>query len=238
MQKSSHRPRHQQSQDHSRHPLLMPPSQRPKLHHHSTMGMKMVPSRQGSRQWMEIRMIQKRARSESLELVLKKMARLSLKLLNEKGPKCKQWHLSSILVVSVISIMCTKSFCRGENGRLDGRTTAAKAAGFIASAHKLGPKANQGAINEKLRALDRTGKSCRKWQKTGFKIKSFTGRVWEVPSWRAPEARSFGSEAETKSDSNEMSKDNSSSNIGSESKTPAGGGGDAGISSPAVPIEA
>lgn len=123
---------------------------------------------------------------------------------------------------------------RGENGRLDGRTTAAKAAGFIASAHKLGPKANQGAINEKLRALDRTSKSCRKWQKTGFKIKSFTGRVWELPSWRAPEARSFGSEAESKSESNDVSKENSSSNIESESKTPAGAGTEALVSSPAV----
>lgn len=128
----------------------------------------------------------------------------------------------------------TDMHTRGENGRLDGRTAAAKAAGFIASAHKLGPKANQGAINEKLRALDRTGKSCRRWQKTGFKVKSFTGRTWELPTWRAPEARSFGSEAESKSDSNDVSKENSSSNIGSESKTPAGAGLDILVSSPAV----
>src|SRR5579875_2574532 len=57
------------------------------------------------------------------------------------------------------------NFTSGENGRLDGRTAAAKAAGFIAGAHKLGPKANQGAINEKLRALDRTNKPCRKCQR-------------------------------------------------------------------------
>lgn len=52
--------------------------------------------------------------------------------------------------------------------------------------HKLGPKANQGAINAGLRALDRSGKPCRRWDKGGFKLKSFTGIVWEVPRWTAP----------------------------------------------------
>ncbi|KDN60107.1 hypothetical protein CSUB01_02766 [Colletotrichum sublineola] len=52
--------------------------------------------------------------------------------------------------------------------------------------HKLGPKANQGAINAGLRALDRSGKPCRKWAKGGFTLKSFTGIVWEVPRWVAP----------------------------------------------------
>lgn len=52
---------------------------------------------------------------------------------------------------------------------------------------KLGPKANQGAINAGLRALDRTGKfKCRKWEKKGFKLRSFTGVVWDVPSWKPP----------------------------------------------------
>lgn len=54
------------------------------------------------------------------------------------------------------------------------------------SAHKLGPKANQGAINAGLRALDRSGKPCRKWAKGGFTLKSFTGVVWEIPRWTAP----------------------------------------------------
>ncbi|KAK3309109.1 INO80 complex, subunit Ies4 [Chaetomium strumarium] len=52
--------------------------------------------------------------------------------------------------------------------------------------HKLGPKANQGAINAGLRALDRSGKPCRKWTRGGFKLKSFTGVVWEIPRWTAP----------------------------------------------------
>lgn len=55
-----------------------------------------------------------------------------------------------------------------------------------AAAHKLGPKANQGAINAGLRALDRSGKPCRKWAKGGFTLKSFTGVVWEIPRWTAP----------------------------------------------------
>ncbi|KAK8069574.1 hypothetical protein PG994_006190 [Apiospora phragmitis] len=52
--------------------------------------------------------------------------------------------------------------------------------------HKLGPKANQGAINAGLRALDRSGKPCRRWAKGGFRLKSFTGVLWEVPRWTAP----------------------------------------------------
>ncbi len=52
--------------------------------------------------------------------------------------------------------------------------------------HKLGPKANQGAINAGLRALDRSGTPCRKWSKGGFRLKSFTGVLWEIPRWTAP----------------------------------------------------
>ncbi|KAI9722137.1 MAG: hypothetical protein M1828_004819 [Chrysothrix sp. TS-e1954] len=55
--------------------------------------------------------------------------------------------------------------------------------------HKAGPKANQGAINAGLRALDRTGKSCRKWNKNGFQLKSFTGVQWSSPgAWKTPQA--------------------------------------------------
>ncbi|CAK7273287.1 hypothetical protein SEPCBS119000_005576 [Sporothrix epigloea] len=54
------------------------------------------------------------------------------------------------------------------------------------AAHKLGPKASMGAINAGLRALDRSGKPCRKWIKGGFQLKSFTGVYWSIPRWRAP----------------------------------------------------
>ncbi|KAI8672726.1 hypothetical protein NW754_009005 [Fusarium falciforme] len=71
---------------------------------------------------------------------------------------------------------------RLEDGTIDHSSTANRPAG----GHKLGPKANQGAINAGLRALDRSGKPCRKWNKGGFTLKSFTGVVWEIPRWTAP----------------------------------------------------
>ncbi|KIH88549.1 hypothetical protein SPBR_07555 [Sporothrix brasiliensis 5110] len=64
----------------------------------------------------------------------------------------------------------------------DGVEIRASAAG----AHKLGPKASMGAINAGLRALDRSGKPCRKWAKGSFQLKSFTGVHWSIPRWRAP----------------------------------------------------
>lgn len=65
---------------------------------------------------------------------------------------------------------------------------------------KLGPKANQGAINAGLRALDRTGKPCRKWEKKGFQLRSFTGVNWSLPTWRAPRRAAVFAE-DVKSDS-------------------------------------
>lgn len=65
----------------------------------------------------------------------------------------------------------------------DGTAEANKGAG---GATRLGPKASLGAINAGLRALDRSGKPCRKWQKGGFRLKSFTGVLWEIPRWTAP----------------------------------------------------
>ena len=58
--------------------------------------------------------------------------------------------------------------------------------GGAGGAHKLGPKASMGAINAGLRALDRSGKPCRKWVKRGFRLKSFTGIAWVIPRWKAP----------------------------------------------------
>ena len=108
-----------------------------------------------------------------------------------------------------------------ENGTADNEsaprpwTTPAPLAG-----HKLGPKANQGAINAGLRALDRTGKPCRKWAKQGFRIKSFTGATWQIPSWRAPkkvvvDVEDIG-QGGTPISNSENQVNNSSSNIGSD----------------------
>ncbi|GAW18049.1 hypothetical protein ANO14919_075180 [Xylariales sp. No.14919] len=93
--------------------------------------------------------------------------------------------------------------------------------------HKLGPKANQGAINAGLRALDRSGAPCRKWTKGGFRLKSFTGVLWEIPRWTAPpkpklEAPSEESTASADSsnkenkDGSQMKSEKSASNMGGE----------------------
>lgn len=98
------------------------------------------------------------------------------------------------------------------------------------AAPKLGPKANMGAINAGLRALDRTGKPCRKWEKKGFQIRSFTGVAWDVPSWRAPKKSSVFSEdvkSESTGSSDTKVKDESSA-ISDKS----GAVGDAGTPAP------
>ncbi|KAL5375580.1 hypothetical protein PMIN06_013127 [Paraphaeosphaeria minitans] len=82
-----------------------------------------------------------------------------------------------------------------------------------APAQKLGPKANMGTINANLRALDRSGKPCRKWGKKSFQIRSFTGVVWEAPTWRAPLKSSVFSEdvkSDTTGSSDSKIKDESS----------------------------
>ena len=146
------------------------------------------------------------------------MIKTSLRIPPEKGRDRKN--------PSTLPFCVSASLNRFREGKQDGRTAAARVAKGTSgpgasTSHKLGPKANQGAINAGLRALDRTGKPCRKWEKTGFRVKSFTGRMWEIPSWKAPTAKAFGSEAESgQVTPNSQSKENSSSNIGSD-KSPA-----------------
>ncbi|THV54203.1 hypothetical protein BGAL_0032g00310 [Botrytis galanthina] len=79
------------------------------------------------------------------------------------------------------------------------------------SSHRLGPKANQGAINAGLRALDRSGKPCRKWEKRSFIIKTFTGIPIEIPRWRAPPKTTINPSTEGSStgDSSKENKENS-----------------------------
>ncbi|KAF2820662.1 hypothetical protein CC86DRAFT_374324 [Ophiobolus disseminans] len=106
-----------------------------------------------------------------------------------------------------------------------------------APAQKLGPKANAGAINANLRSLDRTGKfKARKWQKTGFRIRTFTGSVVELPSWKAPQ-RSAAFSEDVKSDSTGSSdskiKDESSAVSDKSGLTPVPPALDAMASSPA-----
>ncbi|CAF9913262.1 MAG: hypothetical protein HETSPECPRED_001373 [Heterodermia speciosa] len=108
----------------------------------------------------------------------------------------------------------------------DGTIVHAKAAKGPAPGptHKLGPKANQGAINAGLRALDRTGKPCKRWTKSGFNLKTFTGIAWEIPSWRAPKSTTVddsGDASKSSTSSNSQSKvDKSNSNAESERSQP------------------
>lgn len=68
-------------------------------------------------------------------------------------------------------------------------------------AHKLGPKANTGAINAGLRALDRSGKPCRRWERKGLQLKSFTGAAWAMSSWKGSQRPGLNADGEVKSDS-------------------------------------
>jgi hypothetical protein len=114
-------------------------------------------------------------------------------------------------------------------------------------AHKLGPRANQGAINAGLRALDRSGKPCRKWNRGSFTLKSFTGTVWEIERWTAPpkpkpaESTQEESASASAEDSSKENKDNNSqvksenSNAGPDVEMQSGAPSIAAANSPAPP---
>lgn len=116
--------------------------------------------------------------------------------------------------------------CHRPDGTIDHSGDKSKLGnnGTTIPAHKLGPKANTGAINAGLRALDRSGKPCRRWERKGLQLKSFTGTVWNMPSWRAPEFP-----GDVKSDSTGGSSEvKESSAVASERSNAGGenGGGD------------
>lgn len=107
--------------------------------------------------------------------------------------------------------------------------------------HKLGPKANTGAINAGLRALDRSGKPCRKWERKGVQIKSFTGMMWGMPSWKAPTRDSFAGDVKSDSTGSSEAKPVGSSALPSEHSNSGIDGADTTMmngleSSPAPPI--
>ncbi|WBW72374.1 Ino80 complex subunit Ies4 [Schizosaccharomyces osmophilus] len=51
------------------------------------------------------------------------------------------------------------------------------------AASRSAPKANANLINAGLRALDRSGKPCRKWEKKPISIRSVSATVWKLPTW-------------------------------------------------------
>lgn len=107
------------------------------------------------------------------------------------------------------------------------------------AAHKLGPKANTGAINAGLRALDRSGKPCRRWEKKGLQLKSFTGIAWGVSSWKGSNRPGLNADGEVQSDSSSEVKPDTS--VLASEKSASGEAMDAVMSngvesSPAPPI--
>ncbi|KAE8351878.1 INO80 complex, subunit Ies4 [Aspergillus coremiiformis] len=68
----------------------------------------------------------------------------------------------------------------------------------IATSHRLGPKANTGAINAGLRALDRSGTPCRRWERKSLQLKSFTGIQWQLATWRTPRPQKTEDNGESK----------------------------------------
>ncbi|KAF7509769.1 hypothetical protein GJ744_007464 [Endocarpon pusillum] len=118
---------------------------------------------------------------------------------------------------------------RLEDGTLDptGKPIGGGGGAVTNGTHKLGPKANQGAINAGLRALDRSGKPCRKWERKPIQLKSFTGVVWELPSWRAPKSKLPNEESQESKDASQPSgsKANDSSTAMDSEKSNAGENG-------------
>ena len=139
------------------------------------------------------------------------------------GPKRRKLYVTLRLIVGkLLKAALTLIYRDGTLGGDEASrpwTTPAPLAG-----HKLGPKANQGAINAGLRALDRSGKPCRKWSKKGFTVKSFTGIAWSLPSWGAPSRQKDDSadhgENETPTSNSENQPAHSSSNVGSDTSRP------------------
>jgi hypothetical protein len=160
------------------------------------------------------------------------------KVRGKPGPKKKaRLYVSSILLISLFytsiiprynstsstvhnpQLLPVLTIYFSEDGTIDHSASTPRAPNGTA-AHKLGPKANQGAINAGLRALDRSGKPCRKWQKGGFTLKSFTGVVWEIPRWKAP-PRFKAEGGPDDSISGDSSKENKDSQVESEKSNTA-----------------
>ena len=68
----------------------------------------------------------------------------------------------------------------------DGASEPAKTPTSAGAGQRLGPKVNTDAINAGLRALDRPGAPCRRWEREILQLKSFTGVLGQLPSWRSP----------------------------------------------------
>ncbi|THV83903.1 hypothetical protein D6D29_03545 [Aureobasidium pullulans] len=105
------------------------------------------------------------------------------------GPK-KKPRLYVTRTLTIPHFFCILTHESRADGTIDRTAEGTKKGPFGGVApiatHKLGPKANTGAINAGLRALDRSGKPCRRWERKGLQLKSISGVAWSVGSWAAP----------------------------------------------------
>ncbi|KAB8446201.1 hypothetical protein FH972_025183 [Carpinus fangiana] len=139
--------------------------------------------------------------------------------LKRKGvPGPKPGHKRMPPAISVDGVPKPRGKPGPKKRKIDGEAGSSLAVPVL----KLGPKANQGAINEKLRALDRSGKPCRKWSRKPFGIKSFTGVVWGVPSWHGLAKALDTSMSKSEEDSSDHRPNVASSAVGSEDKSNSG----------------
>ncbi|KAL2316205.1 Ino80 complex subunit Ies4 [Schizosaccharomyces pombe] len=60
---------------------------------------------------------------------------------------------------------------------------SSKPSSGAATPTRSAPKSSAGLINSGLRALDRSGKPCRRWEKKPISIRSISTIVWKLPLW-------------------------------------------------------
>lgn len=89
-----------------------------------------------------------------------------------------------------------------------------------------GPRPGLGAVNAQLRALDRTGKPCRKWTKQPIHLKSFTGFKYTLYGWNGGPKEIGHMEQNGKKSKKEVKNDKESKNLKEESEEKEKGGQD------------
>ncbi|KAK9377181.1 INO80 complex subunit Ies4-domain-containing protein [Lipomyces chichibuensis] len=138
----------------------------------------------------------------------------------------------SVLSGSPVPFDSAVSSIPGTNGASTPTASSAQALTHHGPHAKLGPKANQGSINAQLRALDRTGRPCRRWAKIPLEMQSFTGWEWSVATWYGGSTEEVQAQnmnevndqddrkLDTSSTSTETNKDDSKSTIPSAPPAP------------------
>lgn len=113
------------------------------------------------------------------ENIMKKPGKKT-RLSNSTGPKTIRKRKTEATTVIVINVEDTSQKQGQQNLVVNGPKTGSTS--LLPS--KLGPKANTGAINAGLRALDRSGKPCKRWYKRKITIDCINGVQWEINGWK------------------------------------------------------